>query len=604
MARLLDSAERGVRAFVILALAGTTLYVLWLIYSFGQGRFFTIDEYQWGHATWLVATGDVPYRDFYEHHFPLGYLLHSIFLTDEAGFVEKALLLRKIAFGYVLVASALVGAAAYVASRNVCIALLLTCMPLAFGFSLMSLIEYRGDNWAAFCLLSCLALLEMNRSLRRRSVAIVSGILFGCAIFMTQKTLVLGGGAVILMVVLRILDATRIWRDPFEPPLLYGAPAFCLAAATVALAVLGLGAYHGVLAQAWHICVVQAIEHAELYPPRSALWFIEPFLRETRYTTLAILVCTFLYFRRGLGGFWTLPLLITLLGSLSIEQAYPYNFVLLCLLMVICSVRGFCGVLQDIRPQRPVTRSLLPLLYLVPLGVLPSQLGFLDGTTSNDYQLRLLETIERHTDDDDVVIDDAGGALFRPHRSYYWYHGKAHVKMFQDYFTKDFVGDLRSTRAIFWIRGLRSRQLPARVERYLLSHYVQFDGSLYVLGFVTEPTAADESRSRRVDIIREGEYHVSLDPGKDEGKALGRMMPWTEDLLLNGEPITGETVRLERRSYTIRTGASSPGYRFSLLPPSSFGELGESRDHAPLFEYRKSLRGGATTPSQNVPAPD
>ena len=74
MARPTDIVERCVRTFVVLALAGTTLYVLWFTYTFGQERFFTIDEYQWGHASWLVATGQIPYRDFYEHHLPLGYL--------------------------------------------------------------------------------------------------------------------------------------------------------------------------------------------------------------------------------------------------------------------------------------------------------------------------------------------------------------------------------------------------------------------------------------------------------------------------------------------------------------------------------------------------
>jgi hypothetical protein len=592
MARPTEMAERGIKSFVVLALAGTMLYVLWFTYALGQERFFTIDEYQWGHATWLVAEGQVPYRDFYEHHLPLGYLFHSLFLSEDAGFVEKALLLRKIAFSYVLVASALIGAAAYAATRNTCTALLSTFMPLTFGFSLMSLIEYRGDNWAAFCLLSCLALLELNRSIRRREVAILAGILFASALFMTQKTIVLGGAVVVVMLLLRILDATGIRKDPFRPPFIHDAPAFCLSAAGVTLVLLGLGAYHGVLGQAWEICIVQAIEHAELYPPRSALWFIDPFLQETRYTTLAILACAFLYFRHGLGGFWALPLVIALLGSLSIEQAYPYNFVLLCLLILICAVRGFCGVLQEIRPKRAITRSLLPLLYLIPLAVLPNQLDFIEGTTRNDYQLRLLETIERYTDEDDVVIDDAGSALFRPHRSYYWYHGKAHVQMFRDYFAKDLIGDLRSTQAIFWIRGLRSRQLPQRVQNYLLSHYIPFDASLYVLGFATESTASDEGATRRVDIVREGEYHISLDPGNAGEKARGRPMPWTEDLLLNGAPISGETIHLERRAYKIRTRPSSPGYRVSFLPPSSFGNTGESRDHAPLFEYRKSLRSG------------
>ena len=31
------------------------------------------DEFQYAHAAWLVSKGAVPYRDFFDHHFPLLY---------------------------------------------------------------------------------------------------------------------------------------------------------------------------------------------------------------------------------------------------------------------------------------------------------------------------------------------------------------------------------------------------------------------------------------------------------------------------------------------------------------------------------------------------
>ncbi|RYZ34176.1 MAG: hypothetical protein EOO72_13355, partial [Myxococcaceae bacterium] len=34
---------------------------------------FSIDEFQYAHAAWLMAHGQVPYRDFFEVHFPLVY---------------------------------------------------------------------------------------------------------------------------------------------------------------------------------------------------------------------------------------------------------------------------------------------------------------------------------------------------------------------------------------------------------------------------------------------------------------------------------------------------------------------------------------------------
>ena len=46
---------------------------------------FSIDEFQYAHAAWLVSHGKLPYRDFFEFHFPLPYLGYSLFVTDDPG---------------------------------------------------------------------------------------------------------------------------------------------------------------------------------------------------------------------------------------------------------------------------------------------------------------------------------------------------------------------------------------------------------------------------------------------------------------------------------------------------------------------------------------
>ena len=49
----MSNRNLSVLAFVILLAAGVAS--LYRVYDFGQNRFFTIDEYQFGHATWLVS---------------------------------------------------------------------------------------------------------------------------------------------------------------------------------------------------------------------------------------------------------------------------------------------------------------------------------------------------------------------------------------------------------------------------------------------------------------------------------------------------------------------------------------------------------------------
>ena len=109
--------ERGLRWFVALALAVAAIATLLHVHRFAMERFFTVDEYHYGHATWLVAQGHTPYRDFYEHHFPLSYVLHAPLLPTDASFVEGALRLRSIAFAYLALVCALLAATSFVATR-------------------------------------------------------------------------------------------------------------------------------------------------------------------------------------------------------------------------------------------------------------------------------------------------------------------------------------------------------------------------------------------------------------------------------------------------------------------------------------------------------
>ena len=104
-----EGASRTPRAagwLVLAVLALAWVGVLVRAYGFTQERFFTVDEWQFGHATWLVSQGRMPYRDFYEHHFPLSYVLHAPLLPEEGRFAERALGMRRIPFAYLVATSA------------------------------------------------------------------------------------------------------------------------------------------------------------------------------------------------------------------------------------------------------------------------------------------------------------------------------------------------------------------------------------------------------------------------------------------------------------------------------------------------------------------
>jgi hypothetical protein len=580
--------KRSIQGLVTLALLGSLGWALAFAFGFGQARFFTIDEFQWGHATWLVSQGEVPYRDFYEHHLPFGYVLHSVFLqadeSDAGSFVERALRLRVIAFSYLAITALMLALASFVTSRNPYESLLSAIIPLCCGYSLLSAIDYRGDNWAAFTLLPCLALVEINQRLGRRALAVLSGVLFAVSIGMTQKILVLGGGAVALMLVASLVPRRSIplatWQLPH--PL-----AFCGGAAVVIALAAGVGGSLGILGSAYEINVVQALEHESLYPGFDIAQYTLPFLQQTAWTSGALVFFAGAHLLRGPRRFWALPLAVALVGAFTIKAPFPYNFVLLCYLVSICAVRGFCDLVRGPGGLPGRLEPLRPALYLLPLMLLPDQIGFLDGTSDNRYQLRVLELIERHSDEQEVVIDSAGGALFRPHRGYYWYQGRAQIQMFSDYFEHDFVPDLRATQALFWIQSRRFRQLPASAKRYLLGHYIRLHGELMVLGFVTPATKPEEPAKRSFDIVREGAYYMSVDDKRGGENVRGRIAPWTDDLRIDDVPITGSTFHLQPGLHTVTIRPDSPGYRFSFLPPEAFGDQRRGPHHTPLFEYTR-----------------
>jgi hypothetical protein len=576
--------------------AGTLVTAVALLLSavhhFALTRFFTIDEYQWGHATWLVSVGQVPYRDFYEHHLPLGYILHSWILPEDASFIERALMLRRIAFAYALAGSASVAIAEYIATRNVFTAALCAIVPISVGFGLMSAIDYRGDNWSAFIMVCCFSMLRVNQLVRRRWLAALAGVFFTIALLMTQKTLVIGGVALLLMLAFSVwrtwAPRPRRWHARLTALEIHDPGTFAVAAALPLLIALGAGAWAGVLSKAFEITVEQAWQHEQWYPGFSAWRYIQPYFAHAPLSTGALVACALGYAALSTERFWVLPTAAALLGGLSPKAPFPYNLVLGSFLIGVCAVRGYAEALQYVARRWPSVNGLIVIGYLIPLLLVPAQVGFVEETTTNEGQLGTLRLIETHTTSEDIVIDNEGSALFRPHRGYYWYHGKAHVQMFRDYYDHAFVNDLRSTRAIFWINSVRSTQLPIAARRYLEDHYVRVRGDLCVLGFTFPRNELDHSAQQTFDVVREGDYFVAC-----LENAVGSSTAFTSEveprLLIDGEALKERSIYLDTGQHQVEIEAASPGCRLTYLPAATFATNGEVGRHAPLFEYKMPL---------------
>jgi hypothetical protein len=584
--------ERRVHIFTTVVLVLAAILLLYRVCEFGQERFFTIDEYQFGHATWLVSQGQKPYVDFYEHHFPLSYVLHAVFFLGDSGdasFETLALRLRKIVFVYILGACLLAGLAARAATGNLHAALLSAFLPITFGFGLMSAVDYRADTLAAFTFLSCLFLLELNRSGRSRALAISCGVIAALAAFMTQKMAAMGGVTIALMYGVDFFRR-RAWRTRSETELFVSFPvAFAVSAGLVLALVIGGVTCLGMLSDGYEIAILQSLQHETLYPQESVWEYLEPFLSATWYSSLPIVgFAAFFCFTRG-AGFWRIPLAVAIGAGALLRAQYPYNYVFLSYLIAVCAVRGYSIAIDRIPARGPKWLAARSLLYLIPLAVLPNQLDFVSHTTSNAHQLAILNKIQAYTSHGDAVIDSAGGAMFRNHGSYYYHHGKFHREIFADYFATELIEDYRRSQAVFWIKDNRLQELPEPVREYFDSHYLRVDGDLYGLGF-SIPAYSGEELDLEIDVVREGYYHI-LPPssrGRDIERRTHRSMPG--DAWIDGRRVRSRGLRLGQGRHHISLRDGSPAFLLSFLPVGAFadrakGEDGSGLEYTMLFEY-------------------
>ena len=203
--------RRSLEVVSVAILALVAIVVFYRVYSFGQERFFTVDEYQYAHATWLVSEGERPYVDFYEHHFPLSYVAHAPLVWPDGAFAEKVLRLRALVFGYLLGVSLLLGWATWRRTRDRCASLLALAFPAAFGFSLMSAVDYRADNFGAYLFVGGWCLLDANRAESgKRGFAVLAGVALGLAVLMTQKMLFVAGASALVALAYDRFRARRV----------------------------------------------------------------------------------------------------------------------------------------------------------------------------------------------------------------------------------------------------------------------------------------------------------------------------------------------------------------------------------------------------------
>jgi hypothetical protein len=146
------------------------------------------DEPQHLHVAWGWTAGLLPYRDLFDNHAPLFHMLTAPILAlagERPDIVRVMRAPMMLLFAAVLVSTYAIGRRLYSPRVALWSVVLLSLLPPFFLKSL----EYRTDNlWNAFWMVACAVLAGGELTLVRLFVA---GLLLGCALATSMKTIVL-----------------------------------------------------------------------------------------------------------------------------------------------------------------------------------------------------------------------------------------------------------------------------------------------------------------------------------------------------------------------------------------------------------------------------
>ncbi|SEM28446.1 hypothetical protein SAMN05444354_11488 [Stigmatella aurantiaca] len=541
--------SRAGRWAALLGLAGAWLGLSVQAARLALHKSFSIDEFQYAHAAWLVARGQVPYRDFFEVHLPLVYqVLAPVFWFS--GDSPLSILALRAAMLVPLVGTCV--AAASLNRRQGPVAMLLAPVLLLATPPFVTLAtEVRPDPLAFALFLGALALLAGKPSSLK---AFGAGALLVAAVWGSQKVLFYGG------LIGLVLAGDLVLRRGRSPALLFSPRAFFAGAAAV-LAVLA--AYLTVTRSWgawWQWCFAWAAAHQRHYPGFSwrvylaPVWTAHPWLFTLAALGLASTV------REGWRrARWQEPDLLlgvalpATFGAYALQQApFPYSLLPFLGILAVLAARGVAAGLGAVTSPggKAVGAAALIALLAVELRRLEQRLG----RDSNARQREVLAQVGTLTAPGDVAYDNSGGYVSRPHAYFYFYTDAYLRGAIAGTLAREVPEALLARGCVLHLEDLRKEGLPASLKRFLSEHYQPFDGDISLWGqrYEVPPTGLAEARFLAV---RADTYFIEPASALEQGT-----------LFLDGAPVTSPVFTLEKGAHTVRYEGQASAFHVLWLP--------------------------------------
>jgi hypothetical protein len=471
-------------------------------------KYFSIDEFQYSHAAWLVARGEIPYRDFYQHYMPLLYHWLALPFVLGAKSPTAIVALRLILLPFLAISLWAVYRVNRTDGRWAIFGplFLLSVRPFVDRA-----IEIRPDGMATALFFLALALLQVEKIDPRRR-ALLAGACAAASVLASQKALYYGLAFSLGLAIDLFVNRRRrvfLLADPAR---------FCAAAAGV----LGMFLLYLVITGAW----AGWVEHSLSYSVRHQINYPGfPFL-ETLSTILPSAGWLFVLAAVGvIATIWRLanrgpeatsdPDLL-LLGALASTFASfaltraPYVYCLVPFFPALCafSARGAAALGRWLLVGR-----LAPALAILAVSIAGLQLGqaYADLAPSaargNAHQVEVLRRIGTLTRPDEPVFDLAGAGVTRPHVLFHYYADRLQLELWSRELERETPEALRRAGCVLLLVDRRFERLSPGLRNYLLAQYQPYDGDLRIWGRRYRPMPG-RLFTDSFYAIRDGRYFV------------------------------------------------------------------------------------------------
>ena len=533
------SAPNFGRVILTTLLACAILAGLVLAVIISWNRNYQVDEVENIHAAYNMRRGLTIYKDFWQGHNPLLYLLLEplIQLKDPvASFILSRMemlvfLLATIAFAVLAARRTHDGWAG-----------ILTGSMLLFHTTFIERgIEVRADGPAVLCVMAALYV-ELGRSPTLRRYCL-QALLMSAAFLLTQKSVFFcfGFGSLWLVQAFRERRLTLV----AVPMLCWLAP--------VALTAGWL---------AWTDCLDDFIRYSYTYPMQNIAGQTEDmntfgpwgylvwegrrnvvFSLAAAVTPLGLALC--LWKRPEMGRRLIFPFYLALLGLVSLYVnpfPFPYSQVAvlpMAALVVACLVQVGTASLG-----RPHLRywSVPVFLGLCMVTSLPRLI--LKTAPSNRNQYEILREIDRIAKPDDAVFDLAG-LYFRPDAYPVYLMTHAHATRYRGGFFPPMIPHFRQNGLVVYVRNYRSKLLGKMESQILARNFFPYKPNIYVSGKWMPNLVPGKAIT--FEVFKENPYRYEgpgtlLVDGVPFAKGL---LPKGEHLLTAEEPIRGGLLRLD-----------------------------------------------------------